>query len=86
MHPRQQQAVAVEQGFARPIRLVVVAHPMRWVADQVGSKNLHLAYYLVGSILVGELVAPDVANLKMQRHLPFSFSRYCGRASAQLPE
>ena len=73
-----QQAVA-EMGFESPTLQPVVV-------DLVGSKNLHLAYYLVGSILVGELVAPDVANLKMPRHLPFSFSRYCGRASALLPE
>lgn len=60
--------VVVELGFAHPILLVVAEHPIHWVVDQAGSKNLHLVHFPVGSILVGEPVVPDVANLKQQQH------------------
>jgi hypothetical protein len=62
------RAVVVEPAFADPILLVVAGHSKHWVVDQVGSKNLHLAYFPVGSIQVVEPVVPDVANLKMQQH------------------
>ena len=57
--------VAVEPGFAHPMGRLVAEHPMYWVVDQAGSKNLHQVYFPVGSILEVELVVPDVANPKM---------------------
>ena len=78
--------VAVEPGFAHPSLLVVAEHPMHWVADQVGSKNLHLAYFLVGSIPEVEPVVPDVANPKGPQHLLFSSFHYCERVVALRPE
>jgi hypothetical protein len=69
----------VEQAFVNPILLVVVEHPMHWVVDQVGSKNLHLAYLLVGSIQGVEPVVPGVANPKVPQHLLFSSFHYCER-------
>jgi hypothetical protein len=60
--------VVVEQAFVDPILVVVAEHPMYWVVDQVGSKNLRLPYFPVGSIPVVEPVVPDVANLKVQQH------------------
>jgi hypothetical protein len=78
--------VVVEQDFVHPTLLVVVEHPMHWVVVLVDSKNLHLAYFQVGSTPAVELVVPDVANPKMPQHLPFSSFRYCGRVVVPRPE
>ena len=76
---------AVEPGFAHPMGRVVVEHPMHWVVDQTGSRNLHLAYFPVDSILEVVPVVPDVANLKMPQHLLFSSSHYCERVVVLRP-
>jgi hypothetical protein len=60
--------VVVEQGFVDPILLVVAEHPMYWVVDLVGSKDLRLVYFPVDSIQVVEPVVPDVANPKKPQH------------------
>ena len=60
--------VVAGQDFEDPILLVVAERPMYWVVDRVGSKDLLLVYFPVGSILVVEPVVPDVANLKMPQH------------------
>jgi hypothetical protein len=78
--------VVVEQDFVHPTQLVVVEHPMHWVVVLVDSKNLHLAYFQVGSTPAVELVVPDVANPKMPQHLPFSSFRYYGRVVVPRPE
>jgi hypothetical protein len=78
--------VVVEQDFVHPTQLVVVEHPMHWVVVLVDSKNLHLAYFQVGSTPAVELVVPDVANPKMPQHLPFSSFLYCGRVVVPRPE
>ena len=86
MRPSQRQVVAVEQGFAHPMEKAAVEHSMHWVAVRVGSRHLHLACCFVGSILVGELVVPGVANLKKPRHWLFSSSHYCEIAAARQSE
>jgi hypothetical protein len=78
--------VVVEQDFVHPTLLVVVEHPIHWVVVLVDSKNLHLAYFPVGSTPAVELVVPDVANPKMPQHLPFSSFRYYGRVVVPRPE
>jgi hypothetical protein len=76
--------VVAELGFVRPTLQPVAEHPMHWVVGLVGSKNLHRAYGPAGSTPAVELVVPDVANPKMQQHLPFSFCYY-GRVVALRP-
>ena len=79
--------VVEELGFVCPILQPVVAeHPMYWVVDRVGSKDLLLVYFPVGSIPVVEPVVPDVANPKMPQHLLFSSFHYCERVVALRPE
>jgi hypothetical protein len=78
--------VVVERGSVHPTGRVVVEHPMHWVVVLVDSKNLHLAYFQVGSTPAAELVVPDVANPKMPQHLPFSSFRYYGRVVVPRPE
>src|SRR5947208_10448173 len=45
-----QEFVVEERQVVHPTLLVVAEHPMHWVVDLVGSKNLHLAYFPAGSI------------------------------------
>jgi len=78
--------VVAGQEFEDPILLVVAERPMYWVVDRVGSKDLLLVYFPVGSIPVVEPVVPDVANPKMPQHLLFSSFHYCERVVALRPE
>jgi hypothetical protein len=72
-----QRLVVVEQASVDPILMVAAGHPMRWLVDRLGSRNLPLAYSPAGSSQEGEpAVVPVVANQKRLPRLPASFSCY----------
>jgi hypothetical protein len=58
-----QRLIAVEQASVDPSLLVAVERSRHLVADQLGSRNLLLAYSPAGSTREEEPVVPGVANL-----------------------